>query len=140
MKSLKIYLGLILVAGLFSCSKSGGSSNPPPVVPASFSFNSVKVNGVSNGFTYVNINTKPVIKLSFSAAINHATVSNGITIKSSAGAAVSYTTSYQNNDSTVVISPSTLAYLTQYTLAVSTLAHGQSGWIAGRCKYHQYCR
>ncbi len=120
MKSLKIYLGLILVAGLFSCSKGGGGSNPPPVVPASFSFNSVTVNGVSNGFNYANINSKPVIKLSFSAAINHASVSNGITIKSSLGTAVSYSTSYQNNDSTVVISSSALAYLTKYTLAIST--------------------
>lgn len=120
MKSLKIYLGLILVAGLFSCSKGGGGSNPPPVVPTSFSFNSVTVNGVSNGFNYININSKPVIKFSFSAAINHTTVSNGITLKSSAGAAVSYNTSYQNNDSTVVISPSALTYLTKYTLAIST--------------------
>jgi hypothetical protein len=130
MKSLKIYLGLILVAGLFSCSKGGGGSNPPPVAPPSFSFNSVKVNGVSNGYNYVNINSTPVIKLSFSAAINHATVSSGITIKSSAGLAVSYNTSYQNNDSTVVISPSALAYLTKYTLTISTdLKSSKSGSI-----------
>src|ERR1700743_672259 len=120
MESLKMYWGLILVAGLFLCSKGGGGSNPPPVVPTSFSFNSVTVNGVSNGLNYININAKAVIKLSFSSAISHATVSNGITLKSSSGAAVSYSTSYQNNDSTVVISPSTLAYLTKYTLAIST--------------------
>ncbi len=121
---------MILVAGLFSCSKGGGGSNPPPVVPTSFSFNSVTVNGVSNGYNYVNINSTPVIKLSFSAAINHATVSSGITIKSSAGLAVSYNTSYQNNDSTVVISPSALAYLTKYTLTISTdLKSSKSGSI-----------
>lgn len=121
MKSLKIYWGTIIIAGLFSCSKSGGNSNPPPVTPPpSFSFNSVTVNGVSKGYNYNNLNLSPVIKLSFSAAVNHASVSSGITIKSSLGSVVSYSTSYQNNDSTVVISPSALAYLTKYTLAIST--------------------
>jgi hypothetical protein len=131
MKSLKIYWGFILVAGLSSCSKGGKNPTPPPVPPASFSFNSAKVNGVSNGTNYVNINNTPVIKLSFSAGVNHASVSNGISVKSSAGAAVSYTTSYQNNDSTVVISPSALAYLTKYTLTVSTdLKSSKNGSLA----------
>jgi hypothetical protein len=131
MKSLKIYLGLILVAGLFSCSKGSKNPTPPPVPPASFSFNSAKVNGVSNGTNYANINNTPIIKLSFSAGVNNASVSNSITVKSSAGAAVSYTTSYQNNDSTIVISPSPLAYLTKYTLTISTsLKSSKNGSLA----------
>lgn len=120
MKDFKIYVVLFLFTGMCSCSKSNKNPLPPPVPPASFTFNSAKVNGISNGTNYVNINNTPVIKLSFSAGINHASVSNSITVKSSAGAAVPYTTSYQNNDSTVVISTSALAYLTRYTLTVST--------------------
>lgn len=120
MKDFKIYVVLFLFTGMCSCSKSNKNPVPPPVPPASFTFNSAKVNGISNGTNYVNINNTPVIKLAFSSGINHASVSNSITVKSSAGAAVPYTTSYQNNDSTVVISTSALAYLTRYTLTVST--------------------
>ena len=52
--------------------------------------------------------------------VNHASVGNSITFTSSTGTTVSYTTSFQNNDSTVVISPASLAYLTKYTVTVST--------------------
>jgi len=123
MRELKICLVLILFTGLYSCSKGGKDVNPPPTTPpvaSSFSFNSLKVNGVYNGFTYINVNTVPVIKLSFTAPISPASVSGSITFKTTAGVSVAYTATYQNNDSTVVISPSTLSYLTKYVVAVST--------------------
>lgn len=120
MRIYKLYLVLMLSAGLFSCSKSNKSPAPPPVAPASFSLNTVQVNGISNGFTYINLNNKPVIKLSFTAALNHTSVSNSIAFRTSTGTAVPYTTSYQNNDSTVVITSSALNYITKYVLTVST--------------------
>jgi hypothetical protein len=104
---------------LCACSKNNPQPNPVPV-PASFSFNALKVNGVYNGFTYTGVNTAPVIKLSFSAAINHNSVSGSIAVKSNAGSAVTYNTSFQNNDSTVVITPTALQAITKYTLSVST--------------------
>jgi len=123
MRFLKFCLVLIFCAGLYSCSKGGKDVNPPPTPPpvaSTFSFNSLKVNGVYNGFTYINVNTTPVIKLSFAAAISTTSVSNSITFKTTAGVAVPYTTTYLNSDSTVVISPSKLSNLTKYVLAVST--------------------
>lgn len=123
MRELKICLVLILFTGLYSCSKGSKDANPPPTPPpvaSSFSFNSLKVNGVYNGFTYINVNTVPVIKLSFTAPVSPASVSGSITFKTTAGVSVAYTATYQNNDSTVVISPSTLSYLTKYVVAVST--------------------
>jgi hypothetical protein len=98
------------------------------VTPGSFSFKTVSVNGISNGFNYVNINSKPVIKLSFSAALNTGSVNSNITFLSSTGSAVAYTATYQNNDSTVTITPSALSYLSKYILTVNTgLTSSKSG-------------
>jgi hypothetical protein len=129
MKIITLFLAAIMLAALFSCSKSSGGSNPPSKpVPSSFEISTVAVNGVKSGYTYTNINAKPVIKLSFSAAVNTASVSSNVTFTSSAGAAVAYTASYLNNDSTVVISPSaTLSYLSKYAINVSTSLKSSKG-------------
>ena len=123
MRNLKIYLVLMLFAGLYSCSKSDKTSPTPtpPAPPASFAFNTLKVNGKYNGFTYINLNTSPVIKISFSAAVNTASVAGAVSFKTDSGVTIAYKATYQNNDSTVVIEPSAaLAYLTKYTVSVST--------------------
>jgi len=117
--NIKYYLGLAFVLTLYACSNK---KTPTPVVvtpPASFSFNTLTVNGVYSGFTYKGVNTAPAIKLSFSAALNHNSVSSNITFSSKAGAAVPYNTAYQN-DSTILITPSTLQPLTQYVLNIAT--------------------
>ena len=113
----------MLFAGLYSCSKSDKTSPTPtpPAPPASFAFNTLKVNGKYNGFTYINLNTSPVIKISFSAAVNTASVAGAVSFKTDSGVTIAYKATYQNNDSTVVIEPSAaLAYLTKYTVSVST--------------------
>ena len=119
MKNIRIYLILILISGMYSCSSGSKNSNPPPA-PAGFSFKTLTVNGVGGGYNYTNVSAKPVIKLSFTAALNTALVNSNITFVSSAGSAVSYTATYQNSDSSVTIIPSSLAYLTKYTLTVNT--------------------
>jgi len=121
MRSLKICLWFAVVCALYACSKSNTPA-PKPVVtgPSSFSFNTLKVNGVFNGFTYKGVNTTPAIKISFSAPLNTASVSNSIAFKTAAGVAVAYNTAYQSSDSTVVITPSSLQPITPYTLTVST--------------------
>ncbi|SDT58661.1 hypothetical protein SAMN05216490_4178 [Mucilaginibacter mallensis] len=118
-------------AGMYSCSKSSDGANTTPTHPvpptSSFTFSSAKVNGVSNGLTYINVNATPVIKLSFAAAISTASVNSSIAFTSSTGTTVAYTAIYQNGDSTVVITPSKLSYLTKYTIAVSTALKSSKG-------------
>lgn len=118
MRILNIYIVMVLYAGLSSCSKSNKTADPMP--PSSFTFNTVTVNGVSNGLNFTNVNLKPIIKLSFASPINHASTDGGITFKSASGTSVTYSTSYQNNDSTIVISPSALGGTTKYTLNINT--------------------
>ncbi|TFF38282.1 glucoamylase family protein [Mucilaginibacter psychrotolerans] len=121
MRDLRIYVGLYLSLLLFACGKSSSPTPAPPVPPVttSFSFNTLKVNGTYSGFTYVNVNSTPTIKLSFLAALDKSTVGTAVTLKDKAGTAIPYTVTYENADSTVIVSP-TLSYISKYTLSVAT--------------------
>ncbi|HEY9002244.1 MAG TPA: glucoamylase family protein [Mucilaginibacter sp.] len=119
---LAFMLIVVVLTGSFACS-SKEKVNPtptPPVTPSSFAFNSLTVNGVNNGFNYKSVNNQPVIRVSFSAAVNHTSTSGSMTFNTKAGTAVPFTTAYDNHDSTIVITPSALQAITQYTLTVST--------------------
>ena len=119
MKYLNFFAGACLLT-VVSCSK-GKTPAPPVNPPASFSFNALKVNGVYNGFNYTNVNNKPVIKISFTAPLSRTSVTNAVALRSKDGATVSYSASYENGDSTVVVTPSAaLQAITQYSLDVST--------------------
>ena len=130
MNRMKYSWGMILLLGflgLLGCSKDK-KVTPPPVTPSSFGFASLKVNGVSSGSSvYKNVNMQPVIRVSFSAAVNHTSAGSSITFNSKTGTAVSFTTAYDNHDSTIVITPSALQAITQYTLAVSTSLKSSAG-------------
>src|SRR5690242_2397398 len=111
-KSLKIIRWFYLISFIIvACSKSGGSNPEPPPVPASFSFSNLKVNGRYNGYTYYNVPLQTVLKFSFSTNVDHNSVSNSISFVSSNGTSVSFATSYENSDSTIVIAPSSFAYI-----------------------------
>ncbi|BAU53320.1 glucoamylase family protein [Mucilaginibacter gotjawali] len=125
-KNLKICLIAAIFFVLWGCSKS---KQPTPVtpVPASLSFSALKVNGAYNGFNYQGVNNTPVIKVSFSAPLSHASVAGAISFNNKAGSGVTFSTSYLNNDSTVVITPTALQSITQYTLNISTALKSAAG-------------
>ncbi|MEO6631649.1 MAG: Ig-like domain-containing protein, partial [Mucilaginibacter sp.] len=122
MKDIRIFGGMAVLAILVACSKGKTVTPVTPVTPTppSFSFNALKVNGVFNGYNYTNVNSKPVIKLSFSAPVDHNSVNGSVNIRSKDGAAATYGASYENSDSTVVLTPTGLQPITQYSLSVST--------------------
>ena len=124
------YLWCLIIL-LHGCSKnSGRTTTPPPPAPSLLTFATLKVNGVSNGFIYYGINTNPVIKFSFSAPVNHASVVTAFSLKDNNGATVPFNSSFENNDSTVVIqSSSSLNYITKYSVNLTTDLKSQSGGI-----------
>lgn len=121
MKVLNFYLFCIVSVTTLCCSKKDNDPTPPDPPPASFSFNTLRVNNQFNGFTYYNINTTPVLKFSFFAPVNRSTVNGSFSFRNKAGSAIPYNVLYENSDSTVVIQPSSpLNYLTRHTVSVST--------------------
>jgi len=120
---------LIAISLLIACKKNQSAPATTTTVPPSFSFNTLKVNGSYNGFTYYNVNTTPSVQLSFTAPLDEASVNSAISIKTAAGAGagVGFTTAFTNNDSTVTIQPSpALQPITQYTVSVSTSLESQA--------------
>ncbi len=121
-----IHLGLVL--GLFvSCSKGGGGATPPVTPPASpVTVSGIFLNNVSFTNTVYNINNTPVIKLQFSQPVLESSVSSSLEL-AGGGSQVSLTTSFQNGDSTIIVQPATLKYLTGYTLGVATTLQSKAG-------------
>ncbi|HMI79812.1 MAG TPA: Ig-like domain-containing protein, partial [Ferruginibacter sp.] len=119
---------LFLLPVYFSCSKSENNNAAPPPLPASFSFNTLKINGQLSGFTSYNINRTPVIKFSFSSVLNRSTVAGSVLFRDKSGATINYSTTYENNDSTVVIQPAApINFLSKYTVSVSTVLRSVTG-------------
>jgi len=110
-----------------SCKKDDNPEPPVTVVPTSFGLNSLRVDGSYSGFLYVDVKPKPVIKFNFSAPLNIASFSNAISIISKSGEVVPYTTSLENGDSSVVVSPSNdLQYLNSYKVSISKALKSKS--------------
>jgi hypothetical protein len=121
MRNIKDYLALASVILLFSCSKnSNNTSTTVTPVPSSFTFSALKVNGKKSGFSYTNLNAKPAIAITFSTPLSRTSIAGSISISSKAGASATYNATYQNSDSTIVITPTGLSPITQYTLNVTT--------------------
>ncbi|MCZ4224591.1 glucoamylase family protein [Pedobacter rhodius] len=113
---------LILLLFVFACKK-GDTPTPvdPPVTPTSFSFSDLKVNGTYTGFTYYGLNNVPVVKITFSSPINLSSVAGNITLTDAAGTITAFTSTLENNDNTLVITPSAaLQAITKYTLTANT--------------------
>ena len=117
MRISKIYAGLYLCFLLLACGKSNAPPHPTPA--PIFNFYAIKVNGISNGFTYVNIPIASVIKLTFLAAIDHGSANSSIILKDKTGATVPFAITYEDSDKTIVLT-TTLGYINKYTLNVST--------------------
>jgi len=129
MKKLWIFLPVVLLQ--MQCSKSG-SPDPVPPPAATFVVNSFSVNGNAAALQY-GVNRSPVIRLSFSAAVNRASVAAGIKLTTTTGGAEqSLSATYQNGDSVVLLQPSSqLANITKYTVATnSQLSSAQSKFVS----------
>ena len=120
--NIKFYF-LLLLTVFFSCKKSSTPSpiEPPIVPPTSFQFSDLKVNGNFAGFTYYGLNNIPVVKITFSSPINLSSVVGNITFTDAAGTATPFTPTLENNDNTLVITPSAaLQPITKYILTTNT--------------------
>jgi hypothetical protein len=121
-----ILIFFLLTFSLISCKKN---PDPAPIEPpASFSFNSLLVDGKFNGYDYLDVDINPVIKISFTAALDTSTVAAAVTFVNNTSSATAVHLTFENNDSTIVIQPVTaLNFSTKYTLNVSNALKSAKG-------------
>ena len=127
-----VILNVCILASILlgSCGKKSSGSTPiitPP--PSSLSTKLITLNGKQEISLDYNINTTPLIKFSFSAPIDHASVNNSFSFVSSvSGTSVSFNSTYSNGDSVVVLQPtSALNFLNKYTITAATTLKSKAG-------------
>src|SRR6478672_7032664 len=113
---------------LWGCKKDGGgggTTNPPA---AMYLLNTRLGNTTAVvSSTNYNIATNAVLKLKFDKKVSRATVSSGIQLSEQGGGNTSFTAGYENGDSTVVLNPANLKYITAYNLATTTSLKSAAG-------------
>lgn len=114
-----IYSALLLMA--VGCGKSGGAEpSPPPAPPLLLNFASLSVDGKADGFSYMGTGTRPVIRISFSDAVQRSTAAAACSFSGN-GTNVPFNISWENGDSTLVLQPAAaLTNLTAYTITAGT--------------------
>jgi hypothetical protein len=127
MRNQLFYLSVLLVL-LGSCKKSNNTTNQSPP-PSNFVIKTTSINGVAYSSLVYNINTTPLIKFSFSAAIDSVSVVGGFSfVNGISGTSVSFNATYSNDDSTVIIQPaSSLNFLNKYTITAATSLKSKEG-------------
>ena len=120
-----IFFCMSLVIIIFSGCGKKDPPPPPPPPPAIFLISSWDVDGVANMDDNKGTSLTPYIRLHFPLAINRATVASSIVLNTA-----DFSVTYQNGDSVLIIQPTApLAYLSRYTLNVSTTLKTKAGGI-----------
>jgi hypothetical protein len=117
---MKKWILFFLLFYTISCSKNNPPASPPPA--GSFQVTSLKVNDSSANRTndFYNVNLNPVIKISFTAPVDHSSLSSNISFVKSNGGDVPVNITYSNKDSVAEILPAfALQYLSKYIFTVS---------------------
>ena len=118
------------IVGMFimaACSKSGNSGGPTPPPPATpVSLKSISIDNVSFSNPIYNIGNKPVIRMQFSQPLMESSVASAVSLTGTG--TVSLNTSFQNNDSVLIVQPTdSLQSLSRFSFAVSTALKSQAG-------------
>ncbi len=114
------------------CKKQSNQSQTIIPVTTTFQIVNQRINSVvfNSTKTLYGININPVIQISFSDKIDTTSVSSAVsfTNKTQNSSNVAYNISYQNNDSTIVISPSVnFKYLNEYIFSLNTFLKSTTG-------------
>ncbi len=119
---------------MWGCKKSSVQPTPPPPPPAPTSFQIIKqtINGVvfNSTKTIYGINVTPSIQISFSDKVDRSLMASTVSLvnKTNNSANVDFNVSYQNNDSTITVTPSaSLPFLNQFYFSISTALKSASG-------------
>jgi hypothetical protein len=124
---------LALLTILISCDKK----DPVVVPPASFSMANVLIDGNGAIQRQSGVSKSPLIKILFTSGINTNSAEQNISVLNNLGIKVPSNISFENNDSTVLLTPQNpLSFLTQYKLTISEgLVDKNNGTINTKSDY-----
>jgi hypothetical protein len=114
------YLFLLMVG----CSKNDINVADKPTV---FLLSSITVDGKNSGFEYENLGLKPIIKLSFSSAIDPTSLEKSIAIVTYSGQEIKIKTTISNSSNITIEPESSLPQLSISKLSVSKSLKSTSG-------------
>ena len=119
-----LFLAIVMVAG---CKKK--DTTPPVVVPPKLlSASSIQLDGTSWSNRKYGTKRQPVIKVRFSEKVKQSTVAAAVKLADTGGAGASLNISYENNDSVVVLQPSTpLTALALYRFTIASTLKSAAG-------------
>lgn len=121
---LKAILFVFIAASLLSACKKSSDAKPPADTLLSFT-----VNDVYNGtLSYSGLSVKPIIKFDFTQPVATNTVTTSIKLTDAAGVNIPITTTLQNADKTILVTPqNNLASFTTYQLVVANTLQTSTG-------------
>lgn len=118
---------------IFSVALITGSScdkkeSPDVIVPGTFSYENVYINGNSAIQKQTGVNKSPLIKIEFSAAVSTTSAAQHISVLTEQGSRVPADLVFENNDSTVLLRPkNSLAFLSLYKISISESLTDKNG-------------
>jgi hypothetical protein len=131
---MKLRVLLVLLIFFFACKKNSQS-----VSPTSLNVTEIKINDQNAGSIIYNTNLNPVIKISFTAALDTSSVNSNISIFPTTGGSLPISISFINKDSTVQItSLSTLLPLTKYNIRLSPDLRSKENVVLGTTKVYSF--
>lgn len=107
---------------LVACSKSDspGTTPEPPPPAGPFNFKSTVVDGKAGTNDFTDVSRQPSIRINFTAGIEKTNIENRISLTDINNTAVPLNITFANNDSAVVVTPSSpVNFLNRYLLKVS---------------------
>lgn len=120
-------LGFVIwiALGCAACSK-----DRQPDAPQSLRVDGVMVNNKADGFSYSDVGRLLVIEVKFSASIERASVSSGISLSAPDGAELEIGVAYSNADKTITITPhAPLESFSKYMLQLSNTLRSTGGQV-----------
>jgi hypothetical protein len=123
----RIYLTIVAIVFLFTACKKDNTGNQPGQ-PVSLTLTSIKLNGQNADVTNNYVSVNPVLKFSFSSKVDRTSAASSIAFNTSSGVTIPFSTSFQDNDSSIIIQPNgVLSGLSKYVVSVSTTLKSTSG-------------
>nr|WP_294906524.1 glucoamylase family protein [uncultured Lacibacter sp.] len=113
------FLLILFAAGFYACKKK---SAPVVEQPKTVTLQSLKLNGVdfANNLVY-GAPLQPVLRLQFSQPLQRSSIAASVKMLTASGSEVSINTSFQNNDSVLVVQPAaSLTAIARYQFVVTS--------------------